>query len=190
MTSFTYNDGGRNETFGETARVEFSERGVRDCVTRSLAIITGKPYAEVWQRCADINLRDGKKHSANHGVHTGRADFRAYCAEIGLQRVQPVQGRFKDMQFPPRCVVAMNGHYTAIIDGVIQDTHNPTPAGMAHVFGWWVPKPQAARLWNVMSEATGAKLNVAPLSEHAAATMQTLMYNNYKKDTILKQHEL
>lgn len=189
MTTTVYNDGGRNEAFGTHAAIEFAARGVNDCVARSLAIITGKPYAQIWQRIADINLRAGKKHSANHRCNTGTIEFRAYANELGLEWVQPVQGRFKDMAFPSRCMVHMNGHYTAVIDGVIYDTHNPTPAGMAHVFGWWIMKPQADALYDVISEATGVKVNIAPLSLACAETMQRLMRNNYNKYTTLKIHE-
>jgi hypothetical protein len=189
MTNFTYNDGGRNEAFGETARLEFSKHGVRDCVARSLAIVTGLPYEEIWDRCACVHLKDGGSYSANHGIHSGREAFKALAAELGLVWVQPVQGPFNKLDFPARAAVSMKGHFTAVIDGVINDTYNPTPGGRAHVYGYWMPKPLGNVLYNVYSVTTGRKVNIAPLSFLSAQTMQKLMFNNYKKETTLKPNE-
>lgn len=195
MTAYTYNDGGRRELHDKIC----ADRGfdtfadykgiARDCVTRSLTIVTGLPYEQIWKRLAEINYFDGKHYSANKGVRTGREEFKLYAAELGLEYV-PCGAKFKDISFPTcgRIAIQMKGHLTAMVDGIINDTYNPAAMGRAHVFGYWKFAKDTAyvpALYNVVSTDTGRNFNVAPLSLAAAHTMQTLMFNNYKKNSTL-----
>lgn len=187
MTDYTYNDGGRHAALIETNDDIKFFGTARDCVARSLAIVTGRPYTEIWSRLADINKIHGGRHSANHGIKTSTDTFNKYADELGLMWVQPVQDVFKKMQFPNgRIVVGMHGHYTALIDGVINDAHNPTPAGKAWVFGYWIAKPVPSAMFNVCNITTGLPLNRAPLNHSQAETMARLMLLNYKIQTNIK----
>jgi len=44
----------------------------------------------------------------------------------------------RDGELPPgRMVVSVSQHYTAVIDGVVFDTHNPCRGGTRCVYGYW-----------------------------------------------------
>lgn len=42
---------------------------------------------------------------------------------------------------PGRVIVSLSKHYTAVIDGVIHDTHNPDCGGKRLVYGYWRHEP-------------------------------------------------
>lgn len=134
-----------------------------DCVCRAVAIVSGRPYADVYARLADgmgaqrKTSRTGKQpRSARDGIHVKRKWFRDYMAELGLVWVPTMQigsgckVHLLAGELPPgKLVVALSGHYTAVIDGVIHDTSDPTRATISHengvdrmshrcVYGYWL----------------------------------------------------
>ena len=133
-----------------------------DCVARSIAIASGKPYAEVYdalaagngsQRITKHTKRRGA--SARNGVYVRRKWFKDYMASLGFEWVptmrigQGCKVHLLKGELPAgRLVVSLSKHYTAVIDGVIHDTFDPhwatltTENGerrMAHrcVYGYW-----------------------------------------------------
>jgi hypothetical protein len=145
------NDGGRSAA-GYKGRAG-------DCVCRSIAIVSGKPYAEVYSVLADGmgSQRKSKGRSARNGINTTRKWFKDYMASIGFKWVptmkigQGCKVHLIDGELPMgRLVVALSKHYTAVIDGVIHDTFDPTretiftdadgKQRMSHrcVYGYWV----------------------------------------------------
>lgn len=123
---FQYNDGGRAEAgFKGSAG---------DCVTRAIAIVTDMPYEEVYQRLASGSgsERRSKGRSARHGIHTSRKWFKEFMQTLGFEWI-PCMGigtgckvHLVDGELPAgRLVVAVSKHYTAVVDGVIHDTHDP-----------------------------------------------------------------
>jgi len=128
---YVRNDGGRSAAdFKGTAG---------DCVCRAVAIASGQPYAEVYQRLADgmgsqrIGRRAAKKSaSARNGITVQRKWFKDYMRELGFKWVPTMtigsgcKVHLSDGELPMgRLVVAVSRHYTAVINGVIHDTHNP-----------------------------------------------------------------
>jgi hypothetical protein len=139
---FQYNDGGRAAAGykGHTG----------DCVTRSIAIASGLPYQQVYDRLADGNatqrigkrdkylMKKGKisagatgKKTAAHGIDVRRKWFKDYMQEIGFEWVSTMgigtgcKVHLVDGELPMgRLVVVVSKHYTAVIDGVIHDTHD------------------------------------------------------------------
>jgi hypothetical protein len=129
---FNYNDGGRSAAGykGHTG----------DCVCRSICIATGLPYQEVYdtlavgnqlQRKSNRTPKKGKTASA--GINVRRKWFQDYMKSLGFVWVptmligQGCKVHLKDGELPMgRLVVSVSKHYTAVIDGVIQDTHNPS----------------------------------------------------------------
>lgn len=136
-----------------------------DCVARSISIASGYPYAEVYTRLADgmgsqrKTSRSGKQaRSARNGVSVKRKWFRDYMAELGFAWVPTMQigsgctVHLLAGELPNgRLVVSLSGHYTAVIDGVIHDTYDPTRATiyvengverMSHrcVYGYWIAR--------------------------------------------------
>jgi hypothetical protein len=123
-----------------------------DCVCRSIAIVAERPYAEVYKRLADstgdqrAGKRGRKARSAANGISTSRKWFRDYMAELGLRFVPLMQigsgctAHLRDGEpWVPhgRVIVAVSKHYTALIDGVIHDTHDPSRGGSRCVYGYW-----------------------------------------------------
>lgn len=126
-----YNDGGRKAA---------GFRGsAGDCVCRSIAIVTGLPYEDVYKRLADGNgsqrasRRTTKKpRSARNGIFVKRKWFKEYMRELGFRWVPCMkfgtgcQVHLADGELPSgRLVVSLSRHYTAVIDGVIHDTFDP-----------------------------------------------------------------
>jgi len=139
---FIYNDGGRAKAGykGEAS----------DCVTRSIAIATGLPYQQVYDEMAHGNetqrkprlsarARARKHHNARtaaHGIIVQRKWFKDFMHSIGWVWV-PTMGigtgctvHLNSDELPKgRLIVSVSRHYTAVIDGVIHDTFNPSERG-------------------------------------------------------------
>ena len=128
---FVLDDGGR-------AAAGFKGRA-GDCVARAVAIASGRPYAEVYARLAKgmgsqrVTKRSGKKAaSARNGINTRRKWFKDYMVELGFEWVPTMQigsgckVHLTADELPSgRIICAVSNHYTAMIDGVIHDTHDP-----------------------------------------------------------------
>jgi hypothetical protein len=111
-----------------------------DCVARAVAIATQQPYADVYAALADCHARTrGRKasgtRSARNGIHTSRVPFKRYMQSLGWKWT-PTMGigtgckvHLADGELPMgRLIVSVSRHYTAVIDGVIHDTHDPQRA--------------------------------------------------------------
>ncbi len=134
---FNYNDGGRSAS---------GYKGhAGDCVCRAICIITGKPYKEVYEVLATGNAtqRKGKRGSskdgiktAARGINTKRKWFADYMTSLGFVWTPTMligQGCKVHLcadELPKGKLIAkVSKHFTAIIDGVINDTHNPSKRG-------------------------------------------------------------
>jgi hypothetical protein len=151
---FQLNDGGRQAA---------GYKGMTgDCVARSIAIASGLPYADVYAALAKgtgdqpAGKRGKRAASASKGINVTRKWFKDYMASIGFAWV-PTMGiatgckvHLHDGELPMgRLVVSVSKHYTAVINGVINDTWNPqretyaiNADGTKHisrrcVYGYW-----------------------------------------------------
>jgi hypothetical protein len=138
---FQYNDGGRAEAGYK------GQAG--DCVVRAIAIATGKSYQEVYDA---INLaakderltkRQKKRSSSRTGVN--RTMTRRYLASLGWQWVPTMrigQGctvHLRADELPTGTIITkLSKHVTAVIDGVVQDTYDPSRNGTRCVYGYWI----------------------------------------------------
>ena len=132
-----YTDGGRAAT---------GYRGsAGDCVTRAVAIATEQDYETVYrafaagtalERRTARSSRTRGRRTAREGIATSRKWFRDYMTALGW-RWTPTMGigtgcrvHLADGELPMgRLIVAVSKHYTAVIDGVIHDTHDPQRSG-------------------------------------------------------------
>lgn len=121
-----YNDGGREAS---------GRKGLAgDCVARSIAIAAALPYDDIYTALARAtgNERKSRGASARNGIHTSRKWFKDYMRGLGFTWT-PTMGigtgctvHLHDGELPMgRLVVVVSKHYTAVIDGVIHDTHDP-----------------------------------------------------------------
>lgn len=139
---YQYNDGGR-EAAGYRGKAG-------DCVCRSIAIASGIPYDEVYEILAagTGNQRAGKrgkrKASARAGINTNRQWFKHQMEAMGFVWIPTMKVgagckvHLREGELPSgRLVVSVSKHYTAVIDGVIHDTHDPSRGGTRCVYGYW-----------------------------------------------------
>tara|TARA_R100000781_G_scaffold67395_1_gene42485 strand:- start:2385 stop:2852 length:468 start_codon:yes stop_codon:yes gene_type:complete len=144
MKNYKYNDGGRKEAGfkGEA----------KDCVCRSIVIASGRPYQEVYDRLAEGNASQRlSKHqktkrpkSARNGITVWRKWFKDYMKELGFDWTATMQigsgckVHLKSEELPKgRLVCVVSRHYVSVIDGVINDTHDPSREGTRCVYGYW-----------------------------------------------------
>ena len=150
--SFQLNDGGR-ESAG-------FKGGAGDCVVRSIAIAANLPYIQVYEdlRLAneryaqDKNDRLAKRlsikgSSPRNGNH--RNVFHDYILAQGFEWVPTMkigagcQVHLRPDELPDGVLIAkVSKHLTAIIDGVIHDTHDPSRDGNRCVYGYYIKKRQ------------------------------------------------
>ena len=147
---FVYNDGGRNAA-GFKGKAG-------DCVTRSIAIVSGKDYAEVYKALAHGmgSQRKSKGKTARNGITTKRKWFKEYMRSLGFTWIPTMQiGQgckvhlLKGELPADKLIAVVSKHYTAVIDGVIHDTFDPTRIMVTHqdnftrlshrcVYGYWI----------------------------------------------------
>ena len=137
---FKHHDGGREEA---------GYRGsVGDCVTRSICIATRLPYKQVYgamRRLAKFEregdrLKGWWRSHPRKGIDTNRAWFSRYMGGLGFEWVaMPVGTMLVSDTFGKGVyVVSLCKHYTAVVDGVIYDTYNPSRGRKRRVYGYWL----------------------------------------------------
>lgn len=136
-----YNDGGRKDAGfkGDTG----------DCAVRSIAIATGKPYREVYDKINELakkHERKGKRKKSISNARTGvyRQTVARYMKSLGwvwtptMLVGQGCKVHLKASELPNgRLICSLSKHFTAVIDGVIHDTHDPSREETRCVYGYW-----------------------------------------------------
>jgi len=147
---FQLNDGGREKAG--------FKGGAGDCVVRSIAIAANLPYMKVYEDLRLANesyaqLRNdrlakrlnAKGSSPRNGNH--RNVFHEYILAQGFTWVPTMkigagcQVHLRAGELPDGIlIVKVSKHLTAIINGVIQDTHDPSRGGNRCVYGYYIKK--------------------------------------------------
>ena len=155
MVSYEFDDGGRKAA-------GWKGKG-GDCVTRAIAIASGRPYREVYDRLAEGNAtqRTGKRErvaqartgrsTALHGIFTKRKWFKDYMAESGFEWTATmgigsgcgVHVRADELPPEGRLVLKLSKHFAAYVDGVLRDTHDCSRDGTRCVYGYYALKEEA-----------------------------------------------
>lgn len=138
---FKHNDGGREASgFKGTTG---------DCVTRAIAIATGKPYKEVYDA---LNLlaeseRTGKRKKKVSNSRTGvyRVTYEKYLKSLGWKFVPTMhfgQGCTVHMradELPSGTIICrLSKHLSTVIDGVAHDIYDPSRGGSRCVYGYFI----------------------------------------------------
>jgi hypothetical protein len=140
---FVRDDGGRAAAGfkGETG----------DCVTRAIAIASGRPYREVYDALhalmrADEQCRATGKTSPRAGVP--RRIYDPYIRTLGfawrptMQIGQGCTVHLRESELPDGAlIVRLSRHIAAVIDGVLHDTVDCSRDGTRCVYGYWEPSP-------------------------------------------------
>lgn len=126
-----------------------------DCVARSIAIAAQLPYKTVYDALNAAakeerpRSRGGRPSSARNGM--ARPVIRRFMKDLGWEWTPTMSigsGTTVHLcaeELPEgRLVVSCSKHLTAMIDGVIHDTHDPSRNGTRCVYGYWT-KPVVRR---------------------------------------------
>ncbi len=143
-----YDDGGRAVA---------GYRGVTgDCVTRAIAIATGKPYAEVYEAMREASAAYCDEHEdcvADQIAFGGTSPrdgifkdvYRPYLLSLGwvwtptMHIGSGCKVHLRAAELPPgRLIVSVSKHLVAVIDGVIHDTYDCSRGGTRCV-SWRAP---------------------------------------------------
>ena len=140
---YAYNDGGR--------RLAGFRGTTGDCATRSAAIVTGKPYLEVYNALNGLgklekpSKRRRRKSNARLGVYRCTVD--KYLTSLGFKWTptmfigQGCKVHLKESELPKgKLFVRLSRHYTAVIDGVIYDTYDCSRGETRCVYGYYEVK--------------------------------------------------
>src|ERR1700731_1802202 len=123
-----FNDGGR-----KSAGFQGS---AGDCVCRAIAIATGQPYQTIYDRINGVSKqheRLSKRKRGKSNARTGvyKQTVRRMMESLGWHWTPTMQigsgckVHLRDGELPMgRLVVNVSKHTVAVIDGVIQDTHD------------------------------------------------------------------
>jgi len=143
-TGWVYDDGGRKAAgyTGDTG----------DCVCRAVAIATGLPYQQVYDainESAEIErpgARRGRQRGRRSSARTGvfKQTTRKFIEALGWTWTPTMTigsgctVHLRADELPPgRLIVSVSKHLTAVVDGVVHDTHDPRRDGTRCVYGYW-----------------------------------------------------
>jgi hypothetical protein len=137
---FVFHDGGRAAAGykGSTG----------DCVTRSIAIATERPYQEVYDALNELGQieRIGKRKRKRSNSRTGvyQKSYQRYLESLGWHWTPTMAigtgctVHLRTEELPKgRILVKVSGHLTAVIDGILYDTHDCSRRGMRCVYGYF-----------------------------------------------------
>lgn len=135
-----YDDGGRSEAG--------YKGNAGDCVTRAIAIATGKSYQEVYDAINEVSQseRKGKKKRGISNARTGvyKQTIRKYLESLGWKWTPTMaigsgcKVHLRAEELPSgRLIVNVSKHTVAVIDGVLHDTYDASRAGMRCVYGYY-----------------------------------------------------
>jgi hypothetical protein len=137
--NWVYDDGGRKAAGWKGS--------AGDCVVRAIAIATELGYNNIYETMNEVVKleRPGKgttRSSSRNGV--SKRTCRRFMEQLGWTWVPTMSigsgttVHLKEGELPMgRLVVACSKHYTAVIDGVIHDTGDPSRDGTRAVYGYY-----------------------------------------------------
>jgi len=145
--TFTYNDGGR---------IESGYKGkAGDCVVRAIAIATGATYHEVYKTLenknreyADKSWGRVAKSIQKKGATPRNGNFKKiyhdYILSLGFKWVSCMgigtgcKVHLRASELPMGTIIArVSKHLVAVIDGMINDTHDCSREGTRCVYGYY-----------------------------------------------------
>ena len=131
---WAYDDGGR---------IDAGFRGeAGDCVTRAVAIALELDYRQVYDELARRRGATGKPRSARQGIP--RTIYEPFLSEHDwvwtptMSIGSGCQTHLRADELPAgRLIARLSRHISAVIDGVVHDTHDPSRGGTRCVYGYY-----------------------------------------------------
>lgn len=112
-------------------------------MTRAIAIATGLPYRQIYSDLAERHdIRTGER-TARKGIF--RKDYEPYLFDLGwiwnatMKIGSGCKVHLRDGEIPNEgpIITRLSRHITAVIDGVIHDTYDPSRDETRCVYGWY-----------------------------------------------------
>ena len=135
METFQYNDGGRS--------YYFKGKDAGDCVTRAIVIATGFDYKLVYDDLSNGMKDLGLGRSARNGVN--KKVYHKYLLKYGFKWVptmkigQGCEVHLKKEELPNGILITrLSKHLSCVLNGVINDTYNPSRDGTRCVYGYYI----------------------------------------------------
>ena len=119
-----------------------------DCVVRAISIVANRPYALVYSEINDY-AKSERRGSRKRGISSARLGvykdtIRKYLADLGFKWTPTMQigsgckVHLRKGELPQgELIVSLSKHLTAVINGIIHDTHDPSRGGTRCVYGYW-----------------------------------------------------
>jgi hypothetical protein len=145
---YKYSDGGRYKSGfrGQTG----------DCSCCAVANAMGRDYAEVYRDLAEFakatetraRKRSGKSHPRTGYHHTTMRKYMAakgwsWVSTMGIGTGCRVHLNADDLPTEGPLLVTVSKHFTAVVDGVVLDSHDPRRNGTRCVYGYFTPPPHS-----------------------------------------------
>ena len=119
LLPYVYDDGGRAAYF------KGNPKNATDCVCRAVAIASGRDYKEVYDA-----LKAATGESPRRAINTRSVKFKRFAAAMGFTwtpccfvgSTTSVHLYTDEMPTTGRHMCSANGHYLAVVDGVVRDT--------------------------------------------------------------------
>ena len=128
---FVYDDGGRMRYF--------KAANVSDCVVRSLAIVTGMDYKQVYDETRHLvgyTPRNGVYPKDVKKVMKHFGGKWVACMKVG--EGYKVHLANDEIPMQARIVCNLRKHVVAVINGIIHDTYDSSRNGTRCVYGYWI----------------------------------------------------
>ncbi len=128
---YKYNDGGRSKYY--------RAKNVGDCVVRATAIATGRDYKEIYNIFKEAiggSPRNGVSKKICRQVIGQLGGRWVTCMKIGSGC--KVHLAPNEIPMDKRIIVSLSKHLVAVINGVINDTYEPSRDGERCVYGYWI----------------------------------------------------
>lgn len=136
--AWVYNDGGRSEA-GFRGEAD-------DCVVRAIAIATRKPYKEVYEALNELAKAEPRRERSSSRLGVFRKTYDRYLLDLGWSWTPTMRVgsgckvHLRADELPPGVVIcSVSKHLVTVIDGIAQDTHDPTRDGTRCVYGYFMP---------------------------------------------------
>jgi hypothetical protein len=119
-----------------------------DCVVRAIAIALELPYREVYDAInaaakSEKPRTSGKRSNSRTGVF--KQTYRKWLEDRGWKFIATMgvgtgcKVHLRSDELPKgRLIVKVSRHLSAVIDGVIHDTHDPSRNGKRCVYGYYI----------------------------------------------------
>jgi hypothetical protein len=142
---------GRHFQYDDGGRLAAGYKGkAGDCVVRAIAIATGRPYQQIYDMVngAAVHERTGKRKRGTSNARTGvyKTSIKRVMKTLGWVWTPTMQIgsgctiHLRADELPTgRLIVSVSKHLTAVINGVIYDTHDCSRRGTRCVYGYWQP---------------------------------------------------